>query len=302
MPPALRFDRFAFHPQSGELVAPGKTVRLEPQPAKVLAILASRPGEVVTREELQREVWPADVFVDFEAGLGYCIRAIRRALEDSAVAPRFIETLPKRGYRFLAGPVADTQATLEPDGAPQPKAEPPAAAARQPGGRRVALAVAVLGLLTGLIVLAVLIARIHGGAALPATQPPTLAVTLFDNQTGNPDLDRAAQILTDTVVERLAQDPTRWSVIGNAAMLRLPRPERNLATIGSALHADFVVLGQIEPAAHGVIILTHLIRARDQRHLWVGRFELPAAVPPGAAERIAASVARAAAARLAGAS
>src|SRR5260370_5652903 len=101
MPSVLRFDRFEFQVDSGELITLDSRVRLEPQPAKLLALLACRPGELVSREELQREIWPADTFVDFERGINYCIRSIRRALDDSAAAPRFIETLPRRGYRFL---------------------------------------------------------------------------------------------------------------------------------------------------------------------------------------------------------
>src|ERR1700719_3048799 len=101
MPSVLRFDRFEFHIDSGELITLGSRVRLETQPPKLVALLACRPGDLVSREELRREIWPADTFVDFERGINYCIRSVRRALDDSAAAPRFIETLPRRGYRFL---------------------------------------------------------------------------------------------------------------------------------------------------------------------------------------------------------
>lgn len=102
---ALRFGPFELDVRSGELRRNGTTVRLQPQPLKVLLLLAGRPSEVVTREEIQAEIWPAGTFVDFEQSLNFCIRQIRAALRDDANAPRYVETLPRRGYRWVAGPV-----------------------------------------------------------------------------------------------------------------------------------------------------------------------------------------------------
>jgi DNA-binding winged helix-turn-helix (wHTH) protein/Tol biopolymer transport system component len=102
---ALRFGPFELDVRSGELRRNGTTVRLQPQPLKVLLLLAGRPGDVVTREEIQAEIWPAGTFVDFEQSLNFCIRQIRAALRDDANAPRYVETLPRRGYRWVAGPV-----------------------------------------------------------------------------------------------------------------------------------------------------------------------------------------------------
>jgi len=98
----LRFDQFQLDVATGELRKSGSTVKLPPQPAKVLVLLARNAGRLVTREDIQREVWRTDTFVDFEQGLNYCLKEIRAALGDDARAPKFIETLPKRGYRFLA--------------------------------------------------------------------------------------------------------------------------------------------------------------------------------------------------------
>jgi DNA-binding winged helix-turn-helix (wHTH) protein len=102
---ALRFGPFELDVRSGELRRNGTTVRLQPQPFKVLLALTFRPGEVVTREEVQAEVWPAGTFVDFEQSLNFCIRQIRAALGDNANSPRYLETLPRRGYRWIGGPV-----------------------------------------------------------------------------------------------------------------------------------------------------------------------------------------------------
>jgi eukaryotic-like serine/threonine-protein kinase len=101
-PSVLRFGIFELDYRTGELRRGGVGVKLPPQPFKVLWLLASRPGEVVSREEIREALWGADTFVDFDSGLNFCINQIRRALHDSAEAPRFIHTLPKRGYRFLA--------------------------------------------------------------------------------------------------------------------------------------------------------------------------------------------------------
>ncbi len=98
----LRFDRFELDLASGELRAGGALVKLQPQPFKVLALLATRAGRLVSREEIQKQVWTDDTFVDFDQGLNYCIRQIRLALCDDAETPGFIETVPRRGYRFLA--------------------------------------------------------------------------------------------------------------------------------------------------------------------------------------------------------
>ena len=97
----LRFGAFELHPGSGELRRHGDLVKLPPQPFKVLEVLVRRGGEVVTREEIREHVWHGDTFVDFDQGLNFCIRQIREALGDTAESPQFIETLPRRGYRFV---------------------------------------------------------------------------------------------------------------------------------------------------------------------------------------------------------
>ncbi len=125
---ALRFGAFELDVRSGELRRNGTTVRLQPQPFKVLVVLACRPGEVVTREELQAEVWPAGTFVDFEQSLNFCVRQIRAALGDNANSPRYLETLPRRGYRWIGGPVERVTASAAVREWPRAVAPEPAAA------------------------------------------------------------------------------------------------------------------------------------------------------------------------------
>jgi DNA-binding winged helix-turn-helix (wHTH) protein/tetratricopeptide (TPR) repeat protein len=97
----LRFDVFELDAGTGELRRQGERIKLQPQPFRVLELLVRRSGEVVSREEIRGGIWSDDTFVDFEQGLNFCIRQIRDAIGDTATAPRFIETLPRRGYRFL---------------------------------------------------------------------------------------------------------------------------------------------------------------------------------------------------------
>ena len=101
-PASIRFGAYELDPQAGQLTRNGRAVRLKPQPLKLLHLLASRPGEVLTREDIRIALWGADTFVDFEQGVNSAIRKIRDALNDDAERPLYVETIPKRGYRFIA--------------------------------------------------------------------------------------------------------------------------------------------------------------------------------------------------------
>jgi DNA-binding winged helix-turn-helix (wHTH) protein/Tfp pilus assembly protein PilF len=173
--PVLRFGPFELEPETGELRRDGARVRLQPQPARVLGLLVARPGELVTREEIQRQVWNEETFVDFEHGVNFCIKEIRAALGDSAREPRYVETLPRRGYRFVAE-VETTNATanaLDHPAAPVEPDPPPAVAPASSPRRRVPRAAM---LLLGLLLLAVGAAVWRsGGEASPAPEPPVSA-------------------------------------------------------------------------------------------------------------------------------
>src|SRR5437667_627037 len=101
VPPTLRFGVFELDPQAGELRKKGMKIRLQGQPLEILAMLLQHPGETITRQELQKKLWPADTFVDFEQGLNNAMKRLRASLDDSAENPHFIETLPRHGYRFI---------------------------------------------------------------------------------------------------------------------------------------------------------------------------------------------------------
>src|SRR5436309_11002938 len=105
---AFRFGEFELD-NSGELRSGGRKVKLQTQPSQILRILIERPGEIVTREELRQKIWPSDTFVDFDHGINNAIKRLREALSDTAETPRFIETLPRRGYRFIGTIDTDSQ-------------------------------------------------------------------------------------------------------------------------------------------------------------------------------------------------
>src|SRR5688572_6221642 len=121
-----RFGPYEADLATGELRREGTKVPLQDKPFQMLALLLRRPGELVTREELRSELWPADTFVDFEHGLNTAVKKLRQALDDSAETPRFVETLPRRGYRFVAPVSMETPVAVAGDPAPAPAPpEPP---------------------------------------------------------------------------------------------------------------------------------------------------------------------------------
>jgi DNA-binding winged helix-turn-helix (wHTH) protein/TolB-like protein len=251
-PMKKRFDGFEFDTATGELRRDGEIVRLQAQPAQVLTMLVEHAGEVVTREALRQAIWGADTFVDFDKGLNFAIAQVRAALGDSAEAPRFIRTFPKRGYQFAA-PVAQ-QATERSDRAER---------------RTVFLTTFVVALAAA----GAAVAWIWSGRQ-PTNPAHTIAVTMFDNQTGLPEYDRYAQNVTDAVVAELTLSGSgRFSIIGNAAMLRVPRQRRDIVAIGQALGARYIVIGQVQRDGSRVRILAHLIQLPEQKHLWVTRID-----------------------------
>lgn len=246
------FGIFEFDSATGELRKNGRAVALEPQPAKALALLLSRSGEVASREQLRDAVWGTETHVDFDRGIAYCISQVRTALGDNADNPRFIQTVPRQGFRFIA-PVST------PDGP-----------ATTPAARTfnywvtIPLILAMLAVAVGLVV--------ETFRSPPNQSRVVIAVSVFDNETGQAEFDRPVAGLSDLVVERLTKvDPNRIAVVGNAAVLRQPRNIRNLKTVAQNIQADYVLLGQLQRGETGLRFITHFIRLRDQAHLKANR-------------------------------
>ena len=177
----LRFGAFELDLEAQQLRKAGVLVRLQPQPFKVLAVLVGRAGQVVSREDLRRELWGDETFVDFEQGLNFCIRQIRVMLGDEAQAPRYVETIPRRGYRFIAQVNGI-------DGAAQRETEerPSAWSWFLNDGRKLAWATALAAVVVTLIAAAVVG---HVRRPPPLTTKDYLLVSEFVNNTGDPIFD-----------------------------------------------------------------------------------------------------------------
>jgi len=228
-----------------------------------LSHLVLHPGEIVSRDDLHNAIWGDETFVDFERGLNVCIAQIRSVLGDESTSPRFIRTLPRRGYQFIH-PVERISATAP----PQPEEKP----ARPKPARRILFASIGLTLVIVVVVIAVNWRQILPGSSAPLI----VAVAEFDNETGDAGLNSFCRSLTDNVVQQLAYaGHDHFAVVGNAAVLRVPREQRDLAHIASSLQAKYVVLGQVQGSGTQMRILAHLIHMPDQTHVWVMRLEQP---------------------------
>jgi DNA-binding winged helix-turn-helix (wHTH) protein/TolB-like protein len=275
----FRFGLFEFDATTRELRRERVLVRLQSQPAQVLAHLIERAGSVVSREDLHRTVWGNETFVDFERGLNFCIAQIRSALNDDSVAPRYVQTLPRRGYQFIA-PVERVSETPK-----QTKQIFGTGAFLAASAKLVWLVVILLSLTLG----AGFWWRFRDGA----NRSPLVAVVRFDNETSDPSVTDLSDELTDGIVLELSSlSGGQYDVIGNARILRLPRTQRDLSEIWSSLHARYVVLGQVQNDGAQTRILAHLIRLPEQTHVWVVRIdrsaERPLDLESEAAQRIAA--------------
>lgn len=262
----MRFGIFEFHPASGKLYRAGIEVRLQAQPAQVLALLLKRADQVVTRAELKEAVWGSETYVDFDKGLNFCIAQVRAALGDSADAPLYIRTIPKQGYQFIA-PVTTSAEDLAEIGH---VATAPPQVSWLGDWRRRAMATAMLVAISGVLLFAGQYAWWARHQAAASSQFTRVAVARFDNETGDANFDRLADTLSDSVTAKLtASGADHYGVIGNAALLRVPRSQRDLASIGSSLHAQYVVLAQVRKDATHFFVLAHLIRLPDQTHVAV---------------------------------
>ena len=255
MPPQrcrVAFDRFEFDPSTGELWRDGARVPLQPQPSRLLHLLLARPGGVVTRDEIRAALWGTEVHVDFDRSLNFCVAKLRAALDDDAAEPRFVETVPTRGYRFIAADHLDTSTISAADGAHRADNHP----------WHVVAAFAVI----------VLAAIIVAARILQTPVAPKVVVVPFHNETGSVDLDRLAKGVSDATVARLAESD-RLRVIGNASGLTFSFRPPDMKAIGESLGAQYLVLGQMKRDDHGMRIVAHLIRVSDQTHVWAHTYD-----------------------------
>jgi TolB-like protein/DNA-binding winged helix-turn-helix (wHTH) protein/Tfp pilus assembly protein PilF len=262
-----RFGVFEFDVVSLELRRAGRLTRFAPQPARALASLLRRPGEIVTREELAKDVWGGETFVDFDQGLNFCIRQIRTALGDTADSPRYIETIPRRGYRFVA-PVEVLHPSAEADRA----AEPVVVAAMQPAGRRVLTPALAAGLfIVGAAIGYGVWTRVRERQPADTT---TIAVLPFDDLTGGQTY--FGDGISEELAAQLGRTDPALTVIGRTSMRPFRDSPKTAADIGREVGAAHLVDGTVRRSGNRVRVTAELIRASDQSRVWSDTYEADA--------------------------
>ena len=291
----LRSGVFELDLTTGELRKSGVVIHLPPQPFKILALLASRAGQLVTRKEIQQQVWGDETFVDFEHGVNFAIKRIREALGDNTETPQFIETLPRRGYRFIApveagerggaptGAQASGAATAvaaldEPrhsdEGEPAVKAPPyyarPRALALATGGL-VALAAILVGLnFAGLRNR--LAAAVGARYDLPPPRIESIAVLPLANLSGDPAQEYFVDGMTDSLIAELGQIGS-LRVISRTSIMQYKGAKTPLPQIARELNVDAVIEGSVLRSGDRVRVTAQLIGAVPERHLWARSYE-----------------------------
>ena len=268
----LRFGVFEVDLRAGELTKRGLRVRLQEQPFQVLAMLLEKPGELVTREELREKIWGQTV-VDFDHGLNKAINKIREALGDSAENPRFVETVARRGYRFLAD-ATPIDATA--NGRPGPGIEdlfPPrvelAGAGTPPNRSRRTHVWIGIGIGLVLVLAASLSWIFHSQSQ---SKIRSLAVLPLESLSGDASQDYFADGMTDALITDLAQ-VRALRVISRTSVMTYKRVRKSLPEIARELNVEAVVEGTVARSGERVRITAQLIRVPDEKHLWAQSYE-----------------------------
>jgi TolB-like protein/DNA-binding winged helix-turn-helix (wHTH) protein/Tfp pilus assembly protein PilF len=263
----LRFDDFELDVRAGQLRKRGVRLRLQGQPLQVLAVLLNRAGEVVTREELRSQIWSADTFVDFDHSLHNAIARIREALGDSAETPRYIETLPRRGYRFIA-PVEGEEAQVPPASGESVRAgEVPVAPEL---GKHRAVVTIFLTLLV--MAFAVWLARRDTHPTSAAPRLNSIAVLPLSNLSGDPSEEFFADGMTDQLITDLAQVGS-LRVVSRTSTIRYKGTKKGLPEIARELNVDAIVEGSVIRSGQRVRVTAQLLRAPTDQHLWAETYD-----------------------------
>jgi TolB-like protein/DNA-binding winged helix-turn-helix (wHTH) protein/Tfp pilus assembly protein PilF len=263
----LRFATFEVDLRAGELRKQGVRIKLQEQPFHVLAVLLRRPGEVVTREELRNQNWPPDTFVDFDNSLNTAINKLREALGDSADNPRFIETLPRRGYRFIA-PVSGIDG-----GAATPDKDKGGDGRESLWRFRWIVAVVSLAVLAATL-FAFNVFRVRERVLNDVRVPPiqSLAVLPLTNLSGDPAQEYFSDGMTDALITDLAQMGS-VKVISRTSSMRFRRTDKSLPEIARELNVDGIVEGTVQRSGDRVRITAQLIYGPADKHLWASSYE-----------------------------
>jgi TolB-like protein/DNA-binding winged helix-turn-helix (wHTH) protein/Tfp pilus assembly protein PilF len=267
--PVLRFDIFELDVRTGELRKRGAKVRLQGQPLQVLETLLRRPGDLVTREELRAQIWKADTFVDFDHSLHNAIARIREALGDSAEAPRYIETLPRRGYRFI-GPVETIKIAL-PQASAQSRQSSEVSVEVRPSRPHALLAFATL------IVVVVIgsvfwLERTATPRTSAAPRLDSIAVLPLDNLSGDASEDFFVDGMTDQLITDLAKVGS-LRVISRTSVMRYKGTKKSLPEIARELNVNAIVEGSVVRSGQRVRVTAQLLEAPTDQHLWAETYD-----------------------------
>jgi TolB-like protein/DNA-binding winged helix-turn-helix (wHTH) protein/Tfp pilus assembly protein PilF len=266
-PKTVRFGVFELDSRAGELRKHGLRLKLQNQSFQVLAALLEHPGEVVTKEELGQRLWPSGTFVDFDHGLHSAITRLREILGDSSERPRFIETLPRRGYRFIA-PV---EVAL--DMPPQTSAGIPVPGERPRRGRAAALAGWVSGSMVVIVVLGLILAGFWRPSRRETALPiRSLAVLPLQNLSGDPAQEYFADGMTDALIAELSKIKS-IRVISHTSTMHYKGTNKALPDIARELSVDGVVEGSVVRSGNRVRIMAQLIQATSDEHIWAETYE-----------------------------
>jgi TolB-like protein/DNA-binding winged helix-turn-helix (wHTH) protein/Flp pilus assembly protein TadD len=287
----IGFDGWVLDPDSGDLERAGTRIRLQEQPLQVLVQLIDSRGGVVTREQLISKLWPKGI-VDFDTGVNTAIRKLRVALGDTADTPRYIETLPRRGYRFIAALEPDPAREPEPEAQPRPESAtgvstsdvppvrtledspPQTAVPPRTGYRRyIALLTALTLALLGVAVVRVWIsrepARESAVTVTPGFSPPlhSVAVLPFVNNSGDKDQEYFSDGLSDELINMLTQVP-ELRVPARTSSFYFKGKQATIADIAKALGVAHVLEGSVRKSGSTLRITAQLVRVDNGYHVW----------------------------------
>jgi TolB-like protein/DNA-binding winged helix-turn-helix (wHTH) protein/Tfp pilus assembly protein PilF len=278
-----RFGSFQVSFDAGEIRKEGLRIRVQQQPLKLLQILLERPGEVVSREHLRNQLWATESFGDFDQAVNIAIGKLRNALGDSAENPRFIETLPKRGYRFIAevsllrstdqtGGLASVSMGSLPDSSVSSGLQPASSIARPPGDspavqRWTARRIMVLCLATAIFVTLLIFAWVRRPTGIRS-----LAVLPLENFSGDASQDYFADGMTDELITDLAQIRA-LRVVSRTSVMTYKGTRKPLPEIARELNVDAVVEGSVSRSGDQVRITAQLIQLPADKHLWAQSYQ-----------------------------
>jgi TolB-like protein/DNA-binding winged helix-turn-helix (wHTH) protein/Tfp pilus assembly protein PilF len=264
----IRFEDFELDRGAFELRRKGRRVRLERIPLELLFLLVERQGLLVGREEILERIWGKDVFVDTDNSINTAVRKIRQALGDNPEMPRFLQTVPGKGYRFAAKIIAAEPAPVTPRGAPEPQAAGPSS---KQHARKLTIWIASAAILLIATTAALLLLR---RTDKPNSARAMLVVLPFVNLSGDPQEEYFADGMTEEMITQLGNlDPADLGVIARTSSMQYKRTEKHASQIAQELNVNYLLEGSVRRDGGRVRVTAQLIQAKDETHLWAGDFD-----------------------------